>query len=267
AERFPDVRDHRFQAVVSAGRSSRPRPQLAERQLRLVDHHQDVAEVDLEIANELADRLAAQIHERERLAQENGLGRQIAADPGDQRVGRRGLELNLRAAGQLVDDLEPDVVPGAAIPRTRIAQPEDRFQCPPRGYFFFSSFASFPSSSSFLPFLMTSGSAGVAVAAAASAGAGASSARGMMTCTSIASPSVSGVHLGSIGTSRTRMPWCSISSLMSISTCSGMSPGRHSISISRRMNSSTPPCCFTPFGSPRTVTGIVTCSTLSMATR
>ena len=62
--------------------------------------------------------------------------------------------------------------------------------------------------------------------------------------------------------SRTRTPWCSISSLTSTSTCSGMSAGSTSISISRRMNSRMPPCCLTPFGSPLTMTGIVTCSML-----
>ena len=41
------------------------------------------------------------------------------------------------------------------------------------------------------------------------------------------SGSLTGFHFGLVATSRTRTPWCSISSLTSTSTCSGMSAGRH----------------------------------------
>ena len=37
-----------------------------------------------------------------------------------------------------------------------------------------------------------------------------------------------------------------------------LSPGKHSTSTSRRICSRMPPCCFTPAGSPLTVTGSVT---------
>ena len=109
-----------------------------------------------------------------------------------------------------------------------------------------------PPSSSFLPFLMTSGSAGAAAApaAAASAGAGASSTFGMMTCSSIISGSLSAFHFGLVAMSFTRMLWPTMSSLTSTSMWFGMSAGRHSISIWRWTMSSTPPCCLTPFGSP-----------------
>ena len=115
---------------------------------------------------------------------------------------------------------------------------------------------------------MISGSAGVAVATAAvSAGAATSSTFGMMTWTSMRSRSLTGFHFALVAMSRTRMPWCSISSLTSTSMCSGMSAGSTSISTSRRMNSRMPPCCFTPFGSPWTTIGMVTCSSLSIAMR
>src|SRR4029077_398618 len=62
---------------------------------------------------------------------------------------------------QLVHDLEPHVVARVLVLRAGIPEADNRLH----RYFFFSSFSS--SASSFLPFLMTSGSAGVAVAAAA----------------------------------------------------------------------------------------------------
>ena len=135
-----------------------------------------------------------------------------------------------------------------------IAEPDDELSS--RGYFFLSSFflsSFFSSSSSFLPFLMTSGSAGVAGAAAAAASGRRRHFLGLR------HDDVDEHHVGVAdrlplarrsAMSRTRTPWCSISSLTSTSMCSGMSAGRHSISISRRTNSRMPPCCLTPFGSP-----------------
>src|SRR3954471_4272684 len=251
------VGDHRLQAVVTAGRPARPRPHSAERQLDFVDDDEEVGDLDLEVAQQLADRLAAQVHERERLDQQRVGGAPFA----NQRLGGRRLEHDAAAARQLVDHLEADVVARALVFRARVAKPRDEL------YFFFSSFFS-PSSSSFLPFLITSGSAGVAVAAAAvSVVVATSSAFGMITWTSISSASLTGVHFGLVAMSRTRTPWCSISSLTSTVMCSGMSPGRHSIAISRRMCSRTPPCCLTPFGSPLTWIGIGTCSDLALPRR
>src|SRR5206468_4081470 len=108
------------------------------------------------------------------------------------------LQGDTPAPRQLVHDLEAHVVPGSHVLGPRIPEPDDRFHRDARSYFFLSSFltsfflSSFSgSSSSFLPFSMTSGSAGVAVAtAAASAGAATSSAFGMITCTIIMSGSL-----------------------------------------------------------------------------
>src|SRR5262245_20574929 len=270
------MRDDRFQAVVPAGRPARAGPQPAERELCFVDHDQHVGDFHLEVPGELADGLTAEVHERQRLGQQRAA---FGPTPfGDHRLGWRRFESDRGPPRDFVDDREPDIVARPLVLSSGIAEPDYQFdgQLHGIGYFFFSSFgflSSFfsavaSSPSSFLPFLMTSGSAGVAVAAAAaSAGAATSSAFGMITCTSIASPSVTGFHFGLVAMSRTRIPWCSISSLTSMSTCSGMSAGRHSMTISRRMNSSTPPCCLTPFGSPCTVTGMVTSSSRSMAIR
>ena len=98
-------------------RSARARPKLPERQLRFVDDDEEVGRVDLEIPQQLANRLAAVVHEREWL----GDDRVAVAPPGHQRVGRRRFERDGRAARHFVDHVEADVVPRAAVLRTRIA--------------------------------------------------------------------------------------------------------------------------------------------------
>ncbi len=59
-------------------------------------------------------------------------------------------------------------------------------------------------------------------------------------------------------TSLARLLWPIISSVTFTVKLSGISSGRHSISIERVMTSSNPPCTFTPAGSPAVCTGTVT---------
>ncbi len=81
-----DVRDDRLQPVVPAGRSSRPCPQLAERQLRPRRRRPArSADLDLEVPQQPADRLAAGVHERH-AASPAGRRLRPAAPSGDQRV-------------------------------------------------------------------------------------------------------------------------------------------------------------------------------------
>src|SRR5204862_3097301 len=116
------------------------------------------------------------------------------AQPGD--IPPR-FRLDVPPARQLVNHGESDVVTRLCVLRTGISKTDHRLHrrrlqfvkidreaaisrlrsTTRQSPIYFSS----SSSSSFLPFLMTSGSAGTAGAAAASAGAGASSAFGMIT--------------------------------------------------------------------------------------
>ena len=106
-------------------------------------------------------------------------------------------------------------------------------------------------SSSFLPFLMTSGSA---------AGSGRRDRFGGRRdffgaqrddvrdhASRPGSPASSN---RSAAMSLARLLWPIISSVTSTAKLSGISSGRHSISTEREMISSRPPCCLTPFGSP-----------------
>ena len=131
---------------------------FAERQLHFVDDDEQIDRLDLEVAQQPADRLAARIHERQRLGQQR-----VAGPPrADQRLDRRGIECRRSPAA-----------PARRAPRSRCcaaSRGTSRRDFPDRRsasrtYFFFSSFSS--SSSSFLPFLMTSGSAGAVGAATA----------------------------------------------------------------------------------------------------
>src|SRR6185503_7158718 len=264
--------------VVPAGRSRRPDPDPPRLELHLVDDDEEIGGIDLVELQQPDDRRAAQVHERERLGQDHvscpERRRRVGPPPRDQRLdaSRRRFPQAAVPPRQQIDGVEPGVVPRAGVLGTRIAQADDQLHSRTRGvkaaptgrpYFFFSS------SSSFLPFLMTSGSAGVAGVAAAtapSAGAGSASAFTVTTWTIIISASLIAFHLASCGRSRTRIPWCSISSLMSMSMCSGMSAGSTSTSISRLTKSTMPPCCLTPLGSPLRTTGTVSVSFLSIAT-
>jgi len=58
-----------------------------------------------------------------------------------------------------------------------------------------------------------------------------------------------------------------VSSLTSTSMCPGMSPGRHSISTSRRICSRMPPSVFHAAGTPCSMIGTLTRNALSMAMR
>ena len=79
------------------------------------------ADVDLEVPRQLADRLAAEVHERQRLGQQRAAVRPTPL--GDQRLGRRRLEPDRCPPREFVDHREPDVVPRALVLRARIAEP------------------------------------------------------------------------------------------------------------------------------------------------
>ena len=92
------------------------------------------------------------------------------------RANRRALERQSVATGQLVEDLESDVVPRSRVPGFgHVAETSNELHSAWRNRYSVSS------SFSTLPFLMTSGSAGAAGAAAASAGAGSASTFGAIT--------------------------------------------------------------------------------------
>src|SRR5262249_35111068 len=187
---------------------------------------QQIRDVELEVPQQLADRLAALVHERHRLGEQ-----QVARSHACHECicGGR-LEGCRPAPRRFVDDRQADVVPRPAVPRSGISETDDQL------HFFLSS----PSSaSSFLPFLMTSGSAAAAGAAAvaaapSAAGAATSSAFGMITWTIIMSASLTGFHFGFTGRSRTPTPWCSINSPTVSPTLSRMSARRHSTSLLQR---------------------------------
>ena len=101
----------------------RPHPQLAERQVDVVAHDQQVRRRDLIEVQDLADGSAAQVHERLRLDEEDFL-------PVLVQLGHLGLEPPLEAAGvrtrrQGIDHVETDVVPRPLVAAARIAQTDD----------------------------------------------------------------------------------------------------------------------------------------------
>src|SRR5216683_2782277 len=278
--------DHGPCALVTAGASLGVNPDRSPRELLLIPDHQQIVEIQLVLSQQVSHGNAAEIHVRLRLRQDHVLLTDLS--PAHQRLALRSLHANPAAIRKLIDSHKTQVVRRPLILRIRIPKSDNqphkpRFACPRRpparglrkGYFFFSVFSVFSvfsalglasastassPSASFLPFLMTSGST-------ASTGFS-SSTRNVTTCAITRSGSVISFILAvSIGKSLTRNCLPSISSLTSILNSVGISLGRHSISTSRVTISNTPPCTFTPAGSPNVCTGTFTLMRTSMVTR
>src|ERR1019366_2881033 len=224
-------------------------------------------------------RQAAQVHEGFRLGQHHfGL-----AD-----AGPRGLRATVAVVhpyaallGNTVHRQKPHVVRCELVFDARIAEPDDQFHA---AYFFFSDFSDFSALSPFsalaplsppaaspsvsaLPFLMTSGSAVVAATSAPSTGVAATTSFTAVTWAIAWFSSVMNLIFSLRGRSATRIVSPNSSLVTSASILPGMSAGKHSISTSRTICSMMPPCTFTPWASPFSVTGTLTRSSLSIAMR
>src|SRR5271165_5475373 len=171
--------DHRLHTVVSRRPAPRPDPQRPERQVELVvEQYQVLLGLRLVLLDQLAHRLAAQVHESFRLGQHH---------VGFADAGPRGLRATVAVVhphaalfGNTVHRQKPHVMRCELVFDARIAEPDDQFHA---AYFFFSDFSAFSAFSAFsppaaaspsascLPFLMTSGSAVVAAASTPSTGA------------------------------------------------------------------------------------------------
>src|SRR5229473_434225 len=238
-----DRTDHGLRAVVASRAAVRMNPNRSQRQLRFVPHHQQIRQIQLVLPQQLPHRNAAEIHIRLRLCQEDFF-------PGDfsaarQRRDERYFFFSPFSPLSLFSPFSPFSALGLAS-------------------------ASAPSSpsTSFLPFLMTSGSAGVAASVATTSAGFSSSTFSATTCANTRSGSVINFILAvSSGNSLARNCLPSINPLTSILNSVGISAGKHSISTSRVTTSNTPPCTFTPEGSPKVCTGTFTFIRTSMATR
>ena len=227
----PEEPDDRPEPVVPAGRAPRAQAQAPQRQVHVVGHHEDVRRFDLEEVRQPGHRLAAQIHHRERL--DDAAPPTVPSRPGPSGRSRGRARTSPRGGG-----------PVRRPRRTRYcAASRDSGVRDCRGQRSASLLL-------LLVFLVTllglallddfglgrrrrrrHGGGGI--------GRGfATAARGATMCTSMMSGSVTGFQRGSVATSRRRTAWPSISSVMSISMCSGMSAGRHSMSTSRCTKSS-----------------------------
>src|SRR6266567_101113 len=275
--------DHGLCAVVPAGASLGVNPDRSPGELLLIPDHQQIVEIQLVLSQHVSHGNAAEIHVRLRLRQDHLFLADLS--PAHQRLALRPLHANPAAIRKLIDSHKTQVVRRPLILRIRIPKSDNqphkpRFACPRtpparglrKGYFFFSVFSVFSvfsalglasasavssPSASFLPFLMTSGSAGAATSAATASTGFSSSTRNVTTCAITRSGSVISFILAvSIG-----------NSLTSILNSAGISLGRHSISTSRVTISNTPPCTFTPAGSPNVCTGTFTLMRTSMVTR
>src|SRR5262249_11253221 len=99
------------QPIVPAMRASRSYPQLPQRQVEIVTHHQQIVERRLIKIDHFSDASAAQVHEGLGLDQQDPAGILL-------KLGHLSLETILKPASagacrQVVDHLETNVVPGS----------------------------------------------------------------------------------------------------------------------------------------------------------
>src|SRR5713101_4201863 len=294
--------NQRLQPIVPAGAAALTDAEHAPGQRDIVVDHDHLGRVTLEPLQQLAHRQAAHVHIRLGLGQQDFLPSQLP--PPDVRFRLRPFDANCAALRQPVHDKKTQVVRRPGVFRAGIAEADDqphqrgrpparvhRLVCatppgrdvirsstpPTRCYFSFSlglalvstsPSASSPSSTSFLPFLMTSGSAGAASATTSASAGFSSSARRATTCAITRCGSLTSfIFWGSSGRSAARSCLPIINSVTSTLNSFGISVGRHSISTSRVTISKIPPCSLTPCGSPNVCTGTLTCMRTSSATR
>src|SRR3981189_1213317 len=261
-----------FHPVVPRRTPSPPDANRPQRQVELVVNHNQVPRhIDLMFRHQFPHRKPTQVHVGFRFGQD----RLLTGDrcPRGQRAALAIPDFEPESIGDPINRQEPEIVRRELVLDSRIAQTDDQFHaisswllsCWPlarssrlaaRTYFlsFFSLFSAFspfsgfglpfgsPSASpspsvSCLPFLMTSGSAGVAAASATTSGAATTSSFTVVMCAIIWFSSVRNFSFSLCGRSFTRTSTPNTRWLMSTSRLFGMSDGRPSISISR--NNST----------------------------
>src|SRR5713101_2326589 len=286
-----DRADHGLRAVVASCAALRMNPDRAPRQLRFVPQHQQILHRQFVLCEQLPHGDAAEIHVRLRLRQDHFFPGNLT--PAHQRLALGPFHANPAAIRKFIHRHKTQVMRRPLILRIGIPKSDNEPHRPfsrsllnagpllhYEHYFFFSPLslfsalglasASAPSSpsTSFLPFLMTSGSAGVAASAATASAGFSSSTFSATTCASTRSGSVINfILVVSSGNSLARSCAFSIRPLTSTLNSVGISAGKHSISTSRVTTSKTPPCTFTPEGSPNVCTGTFTFIRTSMATR
>src|SRR6266404_4028495 len=172
--------DHRLSSVVTACAPVRMNPDRAPRQLHLVPQHQQIAQLQLVLAQQLPHRNAAEIHVRLRLRQNDSFSGDLPAP--DQCLALWTLHADRSAIGQLIHRKKAQVMRRPLIFRVGIAkadnEPHTLFSA---GLGLASASAPSSPSTSFLPFLMTSGSAGTAASVAATSAGFSSSTRSATT--------------------------------------------------------------------------------------
>ena len=168
----PDTADHRLHPVVSRRRSFRLHPQRLPRKIQLVVNHQERGPASSSYRGRAGPlRPAAQVHVRLRLGEHHRLPGH-APTPDQRHDSPCGETRTLFAPASAIDNQKPEIMrrefvlrvrdspaPRSAIRNRALARPGRRSTDRPNYFFFSLSFFGAAPSSSFLPFLITSGSA------------------------------------------------------------------------------------------------------------
>src|SRR3954468_2789932 len=197
-------RDDGLDAIVPRRTTALLDAQCAQRKRHLVMHHDQVplyiqTFALAELGQQLAYRVAAQVHVRLGLGQQQLFATQLRRPR--ERPATPVLHFHLQALGQSLDGEKAEVMRRKLVLRPRVPKTDDQLHA----YFLAAGSEAASSSVSCLPFLMTSGSAGPAAAASAAAsGVGASSSFTEVMCATAWSSSVMNLSLPPCGRSATR---------------------------------------------------------------
>jgi hypothetical protein len=113
------------QAIVSPVATAGTQPQFAQRQMNVVTNDEQVLEGELVKIQESTHRTAAQVHVCLGLDEQEGVITPFAFRDEGLKFFSKGA--NLEMAGQVVDDLEADVVARADVTIAGVAQTDDDF--------------------------------------------------------------------------------------------------------------------------------------------
>src|SRR6266513_2288660 len=245
--------NHRPRAVVAPSAAVRMNANRAQGQLHFIPHHQQCVHIQFVLGEQLSYGVAAQVHVRLRLGQSYIFSGDLT--PAHQRLALRPPDANPMAIRQFVHDHESQVVRRPLVLRVRIPKSDNE----PHSLLSTgrSSASLFPQSKRLLFFLLLR-----LLGFLCFFGLGF---RRLGTFFALHFLLALLDDFGLSGCRSFRLP--SISSLTSMRNSVGMSLGRHSTSTSRVTTSKTPPCTFTPAGSPNVCTGTFTFMRTSIATR
>jgi hypothetical protein len=111
-------------AIVAPGATVATEPHLAEREIEVVIHRENVSRIQPIETTELGDRFAARVHEGLRLGEDHAA--RLDLTRAELRIMPTPADADPPAFGKGVDDHESEIVPRQAVAGARIPETDDQ---------------------------------------------------------------------------------------------------------------------------------------------